>query len=661
LISIEITSQTPDLIQANITIDPTHPPQSIDRFIVQTTTGTYTVQPRQPPTVEPTLTIPDFSEIPGFKQAVETLLSGKYGQPQDFLYWLSQQRPHQFRIQQSDLLEQLTNEGTLFEHQKSGAQHCLQVMENFGVAVCADAVGLGKTRLAAAVARLYLQNNPQAKISVVAAQKLHDNWEREMAELNFRGNHIDYELYNKNLMSRKGNGFIDDFSQHGGADLIVIDEAHEGIRNASNRIHRTCLDIQSRDRIAGKQRHYLLLTATPWNNRRDDIYNILQPFLSHPQFFKKLGFPAEIITWFENRDIGLKNFTEDTDIFRRTYKELFLQRTRQQLRDATPDLNTYARRQAAWLPVNFEEKTEQALDKIFTQFEQDLHIPFSDPVRYFTGSGEQRGLLQNQRRFFLQRAESSMYALGRTIINFRRRIEQMQDRLNNCNPDPEGLREFLFEHYKFSSTGSSKFNKSSDQLELWDREDEEEDEDEPEAEPKLEKRQKLKTSIEQATDGLDTAAANRIHQLLLDYCDRDLAHLVEIQKLLTTEFIKDHKREQVTQKVRELTAQGHKVLLISTFSDTVIDYFSYMAKDRDIADAGIGLAIGSTRQYYSDDRETTFTQHHACKGDRCSSNLKRKELFRLFAPIATCKNPIDRPQSDREIAVLIGSETLSFA
>jgi superfamily II DNA or RNA helicase len=660
LISIEIIHQTPDLIQADVTIAPDHPPQSIDRFVVQTTTGTYDIQPKQPPTVEPTLTIPDFPEISGFKQAVEVLLSGKHGQPQDFLHWLYQQRPHQFRIQQSDLLEQLTNEGTLFEHQKSGAQHCLQVMENFGVAVCADAVGLGKTRLAAAVARLYLQNNPQAKISVVAAQKLHDNWDREMAELNFRGNHIDYELYNKNLMSRKGNGFIDDFSRHGGADLIIIDEAHEGIRNASNRIHRTCLDIQARDRISGKQRHYLLLTATPWNNRRDDIYNILQPFLSHPQFFKQLGFPAEIITWFENRDIGLKNFTEDTDIFRRTYKELFLQRTRQQLRDATPDLNTYARRQAAWLPVNFEEKTEQALDKIFTRFEKDLHIPFSDPVRYFTGSGEQRGLLQNQRRFFLQRAESSMYALGRTIINFRRRIEQMQDRLNNCNPDPEGLREFLFEHYKFGSTGSSKATKSSDQLELWDREDDEEEEYELESEPKLEKRQKLRTSIEQATDGLDTAAANRIHQLLLDYCDSDLAQLVEIQKLLTTEFIKDHKREQVTQKVRELTSQGHKVLLISTFSDTVIDYFSYMAKDRDIADAGIGLAIGSTKQYYSDNKETTFTQHHACKGDRCSSNLKRKELFQLFAPIATCKNPVERPQSDREIAVLIGSETLSI-
>jgi hypothetical protein len=147
---------------------------------------------------------------------------------------------------------------------------------------------------------------------------------------------------------------------------------------------------------------------------------------------------------------------------------------------------------------------------------------------------------------------------------------------------------------------------------------------------------------------------------LLDYCDSDLAHLVEIQKLLTTEFIKDHKREQVTKKVHELTAQGHKVLLISTFSDTVIDYFSYMAKDRDIAAAGIGLAIGSTKQYYSDDKETTFTQHHACKGDRCNSNLKRKELFRLFAPIATCKNSVDQPQSDREIAVLIGSETLSI-
>ena len=56
----------------------------------------------------------------------------------------------------------------------------------------------------------------------------------------------------------------------------------------------------------------------------------------------------------------------DTNLFRRTSRELFLQRTRKMLKEATPDLNLYAKRVAEWLPVEFEPDTEQALDQIFT-------------------------------------------------------------------------------------------------------------------------------------------------------------------------------------------------------------------------------------------------------------------------------------------------------
>jgi len=70
------------------------------------------------------------------------------------------------------------------------------------------------------------------------------------------------------------------------------------------------------------------------------------------------------------------------------------------LRDATPNLNVYAKRVAEWLPVEFETSTELALDQIFTSFETSLFIPFADPIRYLRGNVEQRSLLQNQRRFF---------------------------------------------------------------------------------------------------------------------------------------------------------------------------------------------------------------------------------------------------------------------
>ncbi len=663
LVKVKIDSKEPESIVGKVEVHPDHPPTKLNDFRVKTKTGSYNTSPKKPASVNQSLEIPEYPEIAGFKQAVEMILAGKHGTPKDFLYWLAQQRPRQFQVESSDLLDQLVYQNILFEHQKSGAQHCLRVMQDFGVAVCADAVGLGKTRLAAAVAKLYRQDNSSAKIAIIAAKKLFPNWEREMAELDF--NTDDYELYNKNLMSRKGNNFLTDFNRYGGPDLVIIDEAHEGIRNYKNRIHKTCLEVQKQDREAGKQRHFLLLTATPWNNRREDIYNILSPFLNRPEGFKELDFPNELLQWFQNRDIGIENFTDNTEIFRRTYRELFLQRTRQMLRDATPDLNLYAKRVAEWLPVQFEPATEQALDQIFTQFEDNLYIPFADPIRYLTSNVEQRSLLGNQRRFFLQRAESSMYALRRTIKSFGDKIRQMQQRLEAVSPDADGLKQFLLIHYRFESEKQAHQNDflDLDDKEVWDEDYEEEEEEEENNSEQDKKRQKLLTAIDKVTDKLrqEPTLAERIYHRILADCDSDLQQLEQIQNLLSGEFVIDHKREEVTNKVKELVNKGHKVLLISTFSDTVIDYYHYMTRDNVISNKGIAMAIGATKYYYPNNSTTpkTLKPHNIYKANQHKTGVKRAQVFRLFAPVANCKNPEERPNTTEEVSVLIGSETLS--
>jgi hypothetical protein len=669
LVDIEITDQQPNEITADITVDPEHPPQTITKLRVSTKTGSYDAQPKTPAQVTQAEELPEYGEIEGFRQAIELILTGRHGTPDDFLYWIAQQRPRQFRVEQSDLLDELVNQGILYEHQKSGAQHCLRVMGDFGVSVCADAVGLGKTRLAAAVARLYRQQNGQAKIAIIAARKLHSNWEREMEELGFRKQ--DYELYNKNLMSRKRSNFIDDFNRYGGPDLVIIDEAHEGIRNYRNRIHRLCLELQERDRQSDRQRLFLLLTATPWNNRREDIYNILSPFLNRPEGFTELGFPPELVQWFQNREVGVENFTDDSNIFRRTYRELFLQRTRQMLREAMPEMKVYAHRVAEWLQVQFESTTEQALEQIFTRFETELYIPFADPVRYLSGDPEQQALLRNQRRFFLQRAESSMYALKRTIHNFGQRIELMKARLNVVEPTAEGLLAFLLSHYNFEVEKSQAQDFADldfadlDDREAWDEDflEEEEDEEETEESDRQERRQQLRRRIELAIERLQgqPEQALQVYNNMLEACDADLASLEEIQTLLAEEFIKDHKRERVTEKVRELVQQGQKVLLISTFSDTVLDYFRYMRQDSAIRESGIGMAIGSRKRYHPSDSDQVLAiaPNNASRGSKKRTGIKRQELFRLFAPNATCRNAAERPSPDQELHVLIGSETLS--
>lgn len=667
LVTITIDSKEPERIQGQVEVDPNHPSRPLGELKLKIKEGEHRTKPQIPIQVSQSLTIPEFSEIEGFKQAVELIVQGKHGTPEDFLYWLAQQRPRQFRVAQSDQLDKLLDQDVLFEHQKSGAQHCVRVMQDFGMAVCADAVGLGKTRLAAAVARLFRQQNGQVKVAIIAAEKLFPNWEREMAEVGLRLN-VHYELFNKNLMSRKGNNFLTNFNRYGGPDLVIIDEAHEGIRNYKSRIHKTCLEIKERYQKEGRPRQFLLLTATPWNNRREDIYNILFPFLTRPEGFDELGFPSAVAQWFQNRETGKEPFTDDTELFRRIYRELFLQRTRQMLRDATPELALYAKRIAEWLPVEFEADTEQALEQIFTQFEDSLFIPFADPIRYLTGSVEQGGLLKNQRRFFLQRAESSMYALRRTIKNFGDTIRRVQQRLSDVTPDADGLKDFLLLHYKFESP---KKDESSDwpdldDREVWDEDDEDDEEEEADDETKpeqLQKRQQLSRSIDIATNALrdNPGEAKRIYNRILADCESDLAQLEQIQRLLADEFVKDHKREQVTQKVRELVSQGHKVLLISTFADTVIDYYRYMASDPAIANKGIGMAIGSTKQYYpaGSNQGVKISPNTICRGTHQHTGQKRQQLFRLFAPVATCKKPVERPRAEEELKVLIGSETLS--
>ncbi|AIE76085.1 helicase-related protein [Synechocystis sp. PCC 6714] len=655
-IRLTIEETTSDQLTAQAIVAPNYPPQSIKSLVVATSKHTYQVEPAQELTVTNKLTVPEFSEIEGFKAAIKTILAGNYGTPNDFLYWLGLQNPKLWQIQSSGALDQWVNEGILFEHQKSGAQHSYRVMKDFGVAVCADAVGLGKSRLGAAVGKLYREENGQAKIAIIAARKLHDNWRKEMKVLGFGRN--DYELYNKNLMSRKGS-FIDDFNRFGGPDLILIDEAHEGIRNYNNRIHRTCLQIRARDREEGRERHYLLLTATPWNNRREDIYNILSPFVTKTDGFSQYGLPEVIGDWLNQRDIGVENLTDDTRIFRQLYKELFLQRTRKQLMDASPDLRLYAKRQAEWLVVNFESETEQALDQIFGHFEHSLFIPSSDPIRYLNDQDVgQRSLLSNQRRMFLQRAESSMYALKLTIRNFSQRIQQVKDRLSELTPDAEGLLRFLMIHYKFES-------EHGNQAEIdWGMEEDEADEFEDEEDEdgeQEEQRQQLRRSIEIATDALkdDPERAAAIYERILEDCDSDLERLANIQGLLETEFVTDHKREEVTKKVRELVSRGHKVLLISVFADTVMDYYQYMKADPVISLQGIGMAMGASKHYLKDGKAIGFTPHGIHKNGKDLRGIKRRELFRCFAPGATCENPADYPKRDEEINVLVGSETLS--
>jgi superfamily II DNA/RNA helicase len=73
------------------------------------------------------------------------------------------------------------------------------------------------------------------------------------------------------------------------------------------------------------------------------------------------------------------------------------------------------------------------------------------------------------------------------------------------------------------------------------------------------------------------------------------------------------------------------------------------------------MVIGSRKLYYRSDLDqvVTVSPNNAVTGTNQQLGLKRQQIFRLFAPAATCRNPGEKPQPEEEISVLIGSETLS--
>lgn len=80
----------------------------------------------------------------------------------------------------------------------------------------------------------------------------------------------------------------------------------------------------------------------------------------------------------------------------------------------------------------------------------------------------------------------------------------------------------------------------------------EDESDEPD-EDREQKRQQLRRSIDTETDALrnNPDIAQAVHERMLNDCEGDIAQFKQIQKLLATKFVIDHKRDQVTQKVRE--------------------------------------------------------------------------------------------------------------
>ncbi len=141
----------------------------------------------------------------------------------------------------------------LAPHQHSAAERLLLLLDRFRGAILADAVGLGKSFVAAAVAA----SMPRDAIEVIVPAQLVAQWRETLADFG-----VDAHLFTHD--SLLGDRFVPQPRQN---RLLIVDEAHCFRNRDTQRYHALAL------RSIGAK--LLLVTATPICNSPDDLFALI--------------------------------------------------------------------------------------------------------------------------------------------------------------------------------------------------------------------------------------------------------------------------------------------------------------------------------------------------------------------------------------------------
>lgn len=176
----------------------------------------------------------------------------------------------------------------LYNFQRDAALAIINKLETYNGCILADSVGLGKTFTAISVIKYY--ENRNKSVLVLCPKKLYENWNTYKG--NYKNNPLEKDrlrydiLFHTDLSRERGmsNGVDLALLNWGNYDLIVIDESHN-FRNGGkittdeedeNPKENRYLRLMNQVIRAGVRTKVLMLSATPVNNRFNDLRNQLQ-------------------------------------------------------------------------------------------------------------------------------------------------------------------------------------------------------------------------------------------------------------------------------------------------------------------------------------------------------------------------------------------------
>lgn len=155
------------------------------------------------------------------------------------------------------------------------------ILQHNGV-ILADVVGLGKTIIATMIVKRFMEaNGKETKTLIVTPPAVQDNWTETFKLFNLeRGRH--YQIVTNGSLHKVIDSEHSDFWPKEDFDLVIVDEAHTFRTSVTGRydmLQQICKSRPSRKGHLNRDRKgVMLLSATPLNNKPEDIKNLLLLF-----------------------------------------------------------------------------------------------------------------------------------------------------------------------------------------------------------------------------------------------------------------------------------------------------------------------------------------------------------------------------------------------
>lgn len=552
--------------------------------------------------------------------------------------------------------------------QEEGVIALAQRLLRARVAFLADSVGLGKTITALGLVHYLARNHLLDRAALIAPEKLWPQWEAdaERAGIPFRL----VKPINRHKLERWDAAQAQ--AELAPFDLLVIEEAHESLRNRGNKLWQ---HVRAHLRAHPICR-LVLVSATPWNNRREDIYNYLllawqdgRPLRERYLALGQSPLQHELPLFLMQPTGGARLFENlSRERYRAIFDAVFVQRTRSTLEQLGRALGFPERRvQAENTP---DSEVHEALYAALADLLSKLSIPYQEPFRAILRAAgapdeEDEGESNLRRSFLIQlykRAESSLFALAISLSRIGRRLREFEQRLRAliAAADPTAaLESYLRETYL--RVDDEALGVPEEEIADW-----------------LSPAEKVRyAALTALVSSLDAARARAVLTRLIDeQIATDLAALETFQQQLTFEIEERSPKDlQLVRLARAAYASGHKPILVAGYADTATRAFIRLIDA--MPDARIALALGGGEAWMyrpGTSRRAALTEAEwimardlppAERRDRIllragrAEQLPRQVALDAFAPRARAAHALTLATTGGPIDILVGSEAIS--